>query len=329
MGPGAAATLMILVAFAPPAESAPAADDYDALLVRARDALESRRIDEARRLLEIAERRHPGTLLVAYYRAYCDYRGERFDEAASGFEEALRIDPGDGWSSYMLALSQAKAGKTAEARARLVRLQAAHAGDEIGKVSRSTLGELDALDRAAGGRWALAADLGLFSDSNPAFRADSAGSGRTDAALSLSVRSEYALVSRRAERLAVGLGAGESAYLLRVEPADWTTLSGWLGYRRSGGAIAWLASYRFDFSLYAYDPFTSVHTLGAGLRVPEAAWTMTTIDLEGMARFAHNPDYAHLAARGAGLELSQEFEGARGLRGRIGYAVRFEKADPA
>lgn len=329
MGPGAVATMMMLVAFAPPAGSGTAADDYDALVGKARVALEDRRIDEARRLLEIAERQHPGTLLVAYYRAYCDYREERFDEAASGFARALGIDPGDGWSSYMLALSQAKAGNTGEARARLVRLKATHAGDEVGKVSTGTLGELDALERAAGGRWALAVDVGVFSDSNPAFRADSAGSGQTDAALSLLVRSEYALVSNRAQRLAVGLGAGESAYLMRVGPADWTTLSGWLGYRRSGDALAWLASYRFDFSLYAYDPFTSVHTLSTGLRVPEADWTMTAIDLEGMARFAHSPDYDYLVARGAGLEIGQELEGARGLRGRIGYALRFEKADPA
>ncbi|MBI5527604.1 MAG: hypothetical protein HY897_14830 [Deltaproteobacteria bacterium] len=315
-------------AFTAAAEEAGAAD-YHRLINDARARLENWRTDEARALLSEADRKRPGTLLVAYYRAYCDYREGKHEAAAAGFEAALKIDPQDGWSEYMMALSLAKAGRTGEARGRLVSLKDRFRPTEIGRTAASTIEEIDALEKSSANRWAAVAETGVFADTNPAFRADSSSEGKTDAAASIAARAEYGVFRSRSQRLVLGLGAGETAYILRYEPADWTMASSWLGYRLSGERAAFLTSYRFDFAWYGYAPFTSVHSVSTGLRFSEASWTMTVADIEAYARLPHDADFDYLAARGAALSAAQEFKMFRELRIRAGYALRFEKADPA
>lgn len=319
---------MLVVAAAANAGDAAAAD-FDRLIEDARAALEKWEIAKSRELLNRADGARPGSLLVAYYRAYCDYREGKYDKAAAGFEAALRIDPGDGWSAYMMALSTAKAGRAQEARKLLDSIKVKHGEGEIGRTAAKTIQEIDALEKSTANRWAAVAETGVMLDTNPAFRADSSGEGKTDVGASFSTRGEFALYRDRAQRVVVGAGAGETAYVLRYEPADWTTVSSWMGYRRSAESRAFLASYRFDFAWYGYDPFTSVHTISTGFKLSETHWTMTNADLDLYARISHDADFDYLAARGAALSLGQGFGRASGLRGHAGYSLRFEKADPA
>lgn len=303
--------------------------DLDATVAQAREALEDGRPADARHLLAAADRKWPRSGVVAYYLAYCDYKEGRFAEAQRGFEAALGLDPADAWAAYMAALSQAKAGHEDKARERLRELQAAHADDEVGKTAAGTLRELDVRHASRPGPWSATAEVGALIDTNPAFRAESAGDTHTDGAISAAAYAEYGVLRTPAHRLVVGGGASETAYVVRRDPTDWTAFSAWAAYRWSGAMTAWLASYRFGFSLYGYDPFTSAHSVSTGARVSEATWTLTVIDLEGALRVAHDRDFAFLDARAIGLTVLQEFEPVRMVRLRAGLATRYEDADPA
>jgi tetratricopeptide (TPR) repeat protein len=283
---------------------------------RARQHLQAGRSAEAAVALAEAERVTPGHLLNRYYRGYLAYQSGDFAVAREQFRAALRTDPNDRWSSYMLALSLE--GDSDQARM-LVQL----AGAPDPAVQAAALRALAATERRAttsAGRLSLLVEVGSGLDTNPAqvtagSSSSSAPPDRIDrplpsdqpsqtqtntqsAALALRGRIDLAYQRQLAPLHlgAVGLRVLEQGFPVGGAGYEQTELSAFLQYTLNAQRLQLSAAYQYTFDLLGHSPLLSLHDFSLSLGVPIRSWIAATGYTGLRYRQVHDDTYRYIEA---------------------------------
>ncbi|MBW2735801.1 MAG: tetratricopeptide repeat protein [Deltaproteobacteria bacterium] len=231
-----------------------------------------------------------------YFRGYIDFERGRYRKAKRHLQAALRVDPGDRWSRYMLTMTRAKLGERRRARRTLLRL--ARGDDEVAKVAKVAARKLKRRQagpkaRASGLRLGL--EIGGGVDTNPSFLDEVGGSWKS-AAWSLRaginaayehtlnggffVRPQARLFHRSYVRTAGG------------EEQDEVVGGFTLGYRDRRLEVE--AAYHLETFFYGYELLSLRHrsTLSAGIAA--APWLGFLAQARLATRDVRLEDYAYL-----------------------------------
>jgi tetratricopeptide (TPR) repeat protein len=293
----------------------------------ARAALQAREIGRAARALDYADRTAPGQMLTQYYRGFLGYRQGDFRSAERWLRTALAASPGDAWSSYMLALTQAELGDTARARARLLELTHQSPDAAVRRLAGRALAESEqpaARPRAHAFSVRLEAGLGL--DTNPAF-IDESKSSLSDAGLALQVASRlgYERRAQRRPRLGISLSALERNYAIGDSAAAQTELGLWTSLAQGRGRLELGVSAGYTFSLLGHSPMISLPSgeISAGLELTD--WLRLLGTTYFGRRIVHASEYPHLEAWLLGGTLGPRLVWRR-LEVELSYAIEHDWA---
>jgi tetratricopeptide (TPR) repeat protein len=300
------------------------------LIAQAEGELRARRMREAQRTLDAADRALPGQLLSHYYRGYLAY--ETGDELAARrhLRAALRLSPRDEWSRYMLALSLDEGAL--ERKTIFKELSTSASDPAVRDAARRALSTPAAARPRHG--LSLQLELGTGLDTNPSYAADSAafvvdpgapppggrepppggspplspppGSAPTTStesgkASALALRGAFSAAYRRelaaGHQGTVGVRLLEQGYLVGGADASKTELSGSVEYafeRRTPFQLR--TSYDYTLHLFDHAPLLSQHELGLTPRLQLRSWLWLGGSARLRYRQTHDDDYRYLSA---------------------------------
>lgn len=255
-------------------EGLEAEQEFSDAIARAKQAIETGRFAAAIRHLGAADRAIPKQHLPLYYRGLIAFKRKQLDEAERLLLDALAIEPADGWSQYMLALTVSASGREKKARPVLERL--ARAKDpELKKVAREALARLDRPRPPSRPQSRLLAGLELGSglDTNP-YYVDELATPLEDASLAVQVggRLAYLRALSRGLRLDVGLRGLERAYAVGGQGVEQTEVGAWAGMLFDMGRGEGGVHFNYALLLYGHEPLFSIYTASVQAGYPLLPW---------------------------------------------------------
>jgi len=280
---------------------------FAALLKRARAALEGMRLDEARRALDEAEQIKPGQLMPSYYRGLLAYRQMRYKRAEQHLRRALEIDPRDGWSEYMLALTLSESGDPPAARVALARLCEQASDNQLRLRARQALHLLEGPGEQRRSGPLVTLELGTGLDTNPAY-IDERPAELDEASLELhaAARGAYQFWLSRSFKGIVGASIFERAYAKGGERFEQTEISGWATLSLVRERFNAGLSYSYALFMYGHSPLSSSHGGHLTFNLAVRSWLWLVSAARVVARPVHDEVYSYLPWLDAG--------GAVGLR---------------
>jgi len=256
-------------------EGVEAEQEFSDAIARAKQAIEAGRFAAALRHLETADRAIPKQHLPLYYRGLIAFKRKRLDEAERLLLDALAIEPADGWSQYMLALTVAASGRGKRARPVLTQLARGAKDPELKKVAREALARLDRPRPSPRPQSRLLAGLELGSglDTNP-YYVDEVAAPLADAALAVQVggRLAYLRALSKGLRLDVGLRGLERAYAVGGQGVEQTEVAAWAGMLFDLGRGEGGVHFNYALLLYGHEPLFSNYTASAQAGYPLLPW---------------------------------------------------------
>jgi tetratricopeptide (TPR) repeat protein len=289
-------------------------------LQRAKNLLQEGRYPDAGQALAAAEGVAPGHVLNQYYLGYLAYQTGDYAAARRRFEDALRRDPHDQWSRYMLALSLDDGDPD---KKKMLALLAAEGSDAaVREAARQAL-EIRPTQPSPRGISVLL-EVGAGLDTNPG-QVTTAGTPLVGpgpaapidrplppqngspapetaevggAAMALRGTMDLGYQRRLApdHLVAVGLRFFEQAYAVGGEDLAQTELAAWVEYGLRLGRLDLGLSYGYTFDLLGHTPLLSLHDLRLHAGMSLRPWLQVVAGAGLRWRAVHDEAYQHLQA---------------------------------
>jgi len=295
---------------------------FAALIKQVEKDLKTLHFSAARRTLAEAERLKPRQLMASYYRGYMAYKQMRYKRAARHLRQALAIDANDGWSRYMLALTQSESGDLPAARTALTQLRSGAKDPQLRHRAREALELLDSPGEQRRSGLTVFGELGSGLDTYPAyFFEDSTVPYEASWELHAVARASYQHWFARAIKGIAGASVFERAYAKGGERYEQTEVDGWgtlsLVRERFNAAL----SYSYALFLYGHSPVSSAHGGHLSFNYALRSWLWLVTAGRVVGRPIHDVDYDYLPWLDVGATA-----GARLIRGRLTVELSYDLA---
>jgi tetratricopeptide (TPR) repeat protein len=303
---------------------------FAAAIDRAKSAITARRYPAAERHLARADRAMPGQHLPLYYRGYIAYQQKRHADAERLLRAALEVEPDDGWSKYMLALTLAATRRKAKARPLLSEVSRSR-DPKLRKVAQQALEGLKPRKPRPPppkNRLAAGLELGTGMDTNP-YYVDELATDLEDTAFALQAagRIGYMRLLSQASRLDVGLRLLERGYAHGGEGVEQTEVGVWTGLLLAWSVLEVNTYFNYALLLYGHEPLFSIYTAETEVAYPLWSWLSGFVVGRFSWRTVLDTERRHLEAIQAA--------GANGVRVKhdrfvieLAYEVYREWSDP-
>lgn len=295
---------------------------FTALIKQVEQDLKARRFSAARRTLAEADKLKPRQLMTSYYRGYMAHKQMRYKRAAKHLRRALAIDARDGWSRYMLALTQSESGDVPAARTSLAQLRTEAKDPQLRRRAREALEQLESPGEQRRSGLTVFGELGSGLDTNPAYiNEDSAEPHEASWELHVAARASYQHWFSRAIKGVVGAGVFERAYAKGGERYEQTAITGWgtisLVRQRYNAAL----SYSYALFMYGHSPLSSDHGGHLSFNYALRSWLWLVTAARVVSRPVHDEVYSYLPWLDVGA-----MAGARLIRGRLTVELSYDLA---
>ena len=290
------------------------------ILGQVRRHIEAGRLSAAAALLEPLEQQERGQLLPLYYRGLIAYKRGDYPTVRRQLELALSLNPADGWSRYLLALTLEHVGERGRSLRLLKGVSASEADPKVRELSARALNRM-VRESAPGEPWlslSLEAATGL--DTNPAYL-DESPVDQDSASFALQVSGRLGLRRWFLKHLggSLGLHLLERVYMVGVAGAEQTEVSPLVSLLVRVRQLTLDASYLYTLALYGHAPLLSRHAGRLGAAYRPLPWLM--LSMQG--RVCRHPTHDDLYSYLDGIEAGGELSGSISL-GRLGLGVVYE-----